>query len=241
MARAKLTNNVLNVLGENRVLAGLPQRDYRRLAPELEELSLNTRASLYEPNKRIDYVYFPLSGVLSVIVDLQSGSKVEVGTVGNEGMLGTPLFLGSDLSPLSSFVQVASTSLRMSASTFKKETSNGGPLFERARLHTLAWFHQVAQSTACNSRHPIEQRMCRWLLMTRDRVGTHEFYLTQEFLAQMLGVRRASVTIVAGLLQRAGLIRYGRGRITIEEPLKLEAASCECYESVRNEYLRLLA
>src|SRR5262249_35578061 len=181
----------------------------------MQPVSIHTRQELVTPEKSLEYVYFPLSGVLSMVVDMNGGSQVEVGTVGNEGLLDAAIVFGSSSSRFRCFAQVTGTSLRMKASRFRKEISRDSALRRRAQLHAQAWFSQVAQSTACNARHGIEQRMCRWLLMTRDRVGADEFVLTQEFLAQMLGVRRPSVTVAAGILHRAGLVSYHRGMVRI--------------------------
>lgn len=229
-----------NLLGENRLLAGLPAAEYRRLKPHLERVSLRVREALYEPERPIDYAYFPVSGVVSVVVDMQGGGAAEIGTIGNEGMLGVELVHGETQSRFRSFAQVSGAGLRMKAKTFRKEMESLGPMHRRAVLHAQGWMSQVGQSTVCNVRHSIEQRLCRWLLMTRDRVGAEEFPLTHEFIGQMLGVRRPSVTVVAGMLQREGLISYHRGVITIRDGRRLEQSACECYEVVKQEYLRLL-
>jgi CRP-like cAMP-binding protein len=171
---------------------------------------------------------------------MRDGLAVEVGTIGNEGMVGTPVLLGADLSPTRAFAQVPGEALRMRTVLFKEEMQNGGPLPDLVRRYTQAMVNQISQSVACNHLHSVGQRMCRWLLMTHDWVGADEFPLTHEFLAQMLGVRRPSVSVVAGILQKAGLIRYHRGRITVLDRKGLEAASCECYEVVRKESDRLL-
>jgi CRP-like cAMP-binding protein len=230
----------INVLGQNRILSGLPGTDYRRLQPRLERVSLKVRDAIYDADQPMRHVYFPLSGVSSVVVDTEGGLAVEVGTIGNEGMVGTAVFLGADRQRMRSFQQITGEALRMATPAFKREIARRGALHERVSLHTQAWMSQIGQSVACNSRHAIEQRTCRWLLQTHDRVGVDEFHLTQEFLAQMLAVRRPSVTVAAGMLQRAGLITYQRGVITIADRHKLEAASCECYETVKQEYRRLL-
>jgi CRP-like cAMP-binding protein len=230
----------LNVLGENRLLAGLAGDERERVRAKMVEIELNSRAPLYEPEREIEHVYFPLSGVLSVIVELKTGSGVEMGTIGNEGMLGLPVFLGARTTPFRAFAQISGSSLRMSVDDFQQEMQARGALWERTGLHAQAWYNQVGQSAACNAQHAVEQRMCRWLLMSRDRMGSDEFYLTQEFLAQMLGVRRQSVSVVSALLQRAGLISYHRGMMRLLEVEGIRAASCECYESVVNEYVRLL-
>ncbi len=229
-----------HIPGENRLLAALPKGDHARLVPELEQVSLGVKDVLYEADAPITHVYFPLNGVMSLVIEMKDGRTVEVGTVGNEGMVGTPVFLGAEESPTRAFSQVPGDALRMRVGAFKAEVSNGGPLQDLVRRYTQAMVNQISQSVACNHLHSVEQRMCRWLLMTHDRVGGGEFPLTQEFLAQMLGVRRPSVSVVAGILQKAGLIQYHRGRMAILDRPGLEAASCECYEVVRKEFDRLL-
>ena len=226
--------------GQNRILSGLTRDLQIRLVPRMEKLGLAVRQVLYEPHARIGHVYFPLSGVLSLVVVMTSGESVEVTTVGNEGILGTPVFLGAGSSPMKAFCQVAGQALRMRADDFLRSLDEHPELAALVRRYTQAMVSQIAQTSACNRVHSVQQRMCRWLLTTHDRVGSDEFHLTQEFLAQMLGVRRPSVTVAAGQLQRAGLIRYQRGRIRIADRAGLEAGACECYETVRQEIDRLI-
>ena len=226
--------------GQNRLLSALSRELQLRLIPRTEKVSLPVRLLLYEPETPIGNVYFPLSGVVSLVLPLRDGTSVEIGTVGNEGLVGTPLFLGVDRSPTRAFVQVAGQSLKMRADAFRRSVQEFPELAELVRRYTQGLFNQVSQTTACNHVHSVRQRMCRWLLMTHDRVGADEFQLTQEFLAQMLGVRRPSVTVAAGELQDAGLISYRRGRIRIVNRAQLEAGSCECYDTVRGELDRLL-
>ena len=233
-------SRALNVLGENRILAGLPPAEFERLVAGMERVSLHIRDSVYDADQPIDYAYFPLSGVISVVAEMRGGSSAELGTIGNEGMLGVPLVHGTDRSCFHAFTQVSGAALRMKTQAFLKEMRALGALHRRANLHAQAWLAQVGQSTACNARHAIEQRLCRWLLMTRDRVGSDQFLLTHEFIGQMLGVRRPSVTVVAGILQREGLISYRRGVITIEDPGRVAQSACECYEVVKQEYIQLL-
>jgi CRP-like cAMP-binding protein len=226
-------------LGTNSLLARLPARSAARLERHFDKVSLELKEVLYEAGRAIRYVYFPLSGVISLIVPMQDGNAVEVGTVGNEGMAGTPLFLGADRSPTRVLCQIPGDALRMRGSFFVRELQQNRPLARTVGRYTQALLNVISQSAACNHLHSVEQRMARWLLMTHDRVDSDEFYLTQEFLAQMLGVRRASVTVVAGLLQRAGLIAYQRGHIRILDRRQLELASCECYAVVKREMERL--
>ena len=227
--------------GENRLLAALPKKEGARLRPLLEQVSFGLKEVVYEADRPIAHVLFPLSGVFSLVIEMENGGgAVEVGTIGNEGLVGTPVFLGTEKSPMRAFCQVPGEGLRMTADDFRREAvGRAGPLQELVRLSTQALVTQISQTVACNHLHSIQERMCRWLLMTHDRVGVDEFLLTQEFLAQMLGVRRPSVSVVAGLLQNAKLIQYVRGRMTIRNREGLEKEACECYEVVRREFDRL--
>ena len=230
----------IHVPGENRLLVALTSDDYDRLLPHLEKVSLSLRDILYEANGPIPHVFFPLYGVVSLVIIMEGGFTLEVGTIGNEGMVGTPVFLGSGSSPTRAISQVPGEALRMETTVFQEEMRRGGPLYGLVQRYTQAMINQISQSTVCNHRHSVAKRMCRWLLMSHDRVGTDEFPLTHEFLAQMLGVRRPTVTAAAGILQKAGLISYHRGRLTVLDRKGLEAASCECYEVVAKELDRLL-
>ena len=208
----------------NRLLGLLPTKDYRRLCPHLQAIPLTYRQSLYRARKPIDFVYFIETGVGSLVNTMKNGQAAEVGTIGNEGIVGLPLLLGDDRAPTSVYVQVPGVGLRMKAAVFEQELARSASM-RRVMLHYAhAFFNQVAQSAACNQFHTIEQRACRWLLMTHDRMQSDEFLLTQEFLAMMLGVQRAGVTIAAGNLQRAGLIRYRRGNVTMLDRPGLSAA-----------------
>ena len=225
--------------GANRLLASLPQAAYAQLLPQLEPVTLVLRQVLAEPGEPIGHVHFPTTAVVSLLTVLERGTAVETATVGNEGMVGLPLFLGTDRAPGKAVCQVAGTSLRLPAAAFRTAAADG-PLHARLHRYTQALFTQVAQVVACNPVHLIEARCARWLLMTHDRVGTDRFPLTQEFLAQMLGVRRSTVTVAASRLQQAGLIRYRRGILTVVDRARLEAAACECYRVVADEFHRLL-
>jgi len=229
----------IHVPGENRLLVALPRDEYHRLLPHLEKVPLPLRDILYEANGPIAHVFFPLIGVVSLVI-MDSGFTLEVGVIGNEGMVGTPVFLGSDRSPTRAIAQIPGEALRMEAKVLQKEMGRGGPLQGVVQRYTQTMVNQISQSVVCNHRHSVEKRMCRWLLMSHDRVGADEFPLTHEFLAQMLGVCRPTLTAVAGALQRAGLISYHRGTITVLDRKGLEAASCECYEVVAKELDRLL-
>ena len=224
----------------NRLLALLPAKDYDRLRPHLQRVPLEYRQSLYHAHKPIGFVYFIETGVGSLVNTMANGQAAEVGTIGNEGLVGLPLVFGDDRTPTSVYVQVPGAGLRMKAALLKKELARS-PSMRTVMLHYAhAFFNQVAQSAACNHFHSLEQRCCRWLLMTHDRMQSDEFLLTQEFLAMMLGVRRTGVTAAAGALQRAGLVRYKRGKVTIIDRRGLIRRSCECYGVSKKEFDRLL-
>jgi len=225
---------------ENRLLALLPQIEFHRLLPNLEIVSLDQRQVLYEPGTPVRYVYFPILGVLSWLTLMQDGSSVEVATVGNEGMISLRTLLGADTMPDKVIVQVRGQAMRMKATVLKAEAKRGSLLAQVLYRYLNAFLTQITQSVACNILHSLEQRCCRWLLMTHDRVKSNQFPLTHQFLAQMLGVRRASVTVIARKLQKAGLIHYIHGKITILDRKGLEAASCECYGIVKRNFDRIL-
>lgn len=224
----------------NGLLAALPKEEYERLVANMETVSLKLKQSAYEYNQPIEYVYFIKNGVVSLLNVMEDGKEVEVATIGNEGMVGLPVFLGSEKIPGRAFCQVPGDALRMKANVFKDKVTPGTRLHELLQRYTQALFNQIAQAAACNTLHSVEERMCRWLLMTQDRVGKDDFPLTQEFLGQMLGVRRPTVSMTASILQKAGLIRYSRGGITILDREGLEASSCECYEIIKREFDRLV-
>ena len=224
----------------NRLLGLLPPRDYARLRPHLHRISLEYRQSLYRANAPIGFVYFIETGVGSLVNTMANGQAAEVGTIGNEGLVGLPLVFGDDRAPTSVYVQVPGAGLRMKATLFATELARSASMRAVMLRYAHAFFNQVAQSAACNHFHSLEQRCCRWLLMTHDRMQSDEFLLTQEFLAMMLGVRRTGVTAAAGALQRAGLIRYKRGNVTIIDRRGLKRRSCECYGVSKKEFDRLL-
>ncbi len=228
-------------LSQNKLLSALPTQEYERLLPHLETVSLAFREIIYAPNQPIKYVYFPKSGIISLVNITEDGRTVEAATVGSEGMAGIPVFLGADRMPAQAVSQVVGDALRMKADVFKRQVPPGSPLHNLLLRYTQALLNQISQSVACNCLHSIEARCCRWLLMTHDRVKSDQFTLTQELLSHMLGVRRASVSEVAGTLQKAGLICYSRGRIRILNRLGLEATSCECYRIVKEEFERLVS
>ncbi|BAY44869.1 Crp/Fnr family transcriptional regulator [Scytonema sp. HK-05] len=225
---------------KNRLLATLPTQEQERLQPHLQLVPLEYRQILYRPNEPIDYIYFPNYGVVSLLNLMENGDAVEVGTVGNEGMVGLPVFLGANTIPGEAFAQVPGEAFRMRADVFQREVTPGSPVHALLLRYTQALINQIAQSSACNRLHSIEERFCRWMLMTQDRVGSNQFPLTQEFIAQMLGVRRASVSVVAAIIQKAGLISYKRGKMTIVDREGLQGATCECYAIIKQEFDRLL-
>jgi CRP-like cAMP-binding protein len=226
---------------ENRLLRALPADEYARLLPFLEPVELGNGHVLWQSNRAIHSVYFPRSCVVSLLTPLLNEPPVEAATVGREGIVGTALVLGAVTTSAQALAQVAGTAARMDAERFASILRrDDGALFPLLLRYAQALQEQTAQSVACNRRHGIDARCARWLLMTQDCVGTEQFGLTQDFLAFMVGVRRASVTVAAGTLKRAGLIRYSRGRIAVLDREGLEAASCECYAVVRRKYEQLL-
>jgi CRP-like cAMP-binding protein len=227
-------------LTSNRILNALPREEYERLAPALEPVSLRIGEVLVRADEPVTHVYFPNSGTVSVICVFEDGGSVEAGMVGNEGMFGVNAFLGSVGSPLEAVVQLPGEGLRMRADVLRREFRKGWQLQDLLLRYTQAFIIQIAQTAACNRAHKMVGQLARWLLMCQDRVHSDELILTQEFIAIMLGTRRASVTEAAGMLQDAGLISYRRGHIKILDREGLEAASCECYRIVKKEFERLL-
>ena len=224
----------------NHLLAVLPPDEYLQLRPMLSTVRLSARTRLVEPNRRMEAVYFPLDAVVSMWASGEAGETVEVGSIGCEGMVGLPVFFGGIQSTSGVRVQIAGDAERMEATGLQREAARLPGLQRLLNLYAQALMSQVAQSTACNRLHAAEERLARWLLICRDRVGRDDIPITHEAMAMMLGVRRATVTEAAGALQTAGLIRYRRGVITVAERHRLEAASCECYGIVRAEFDRLL-
>lgn len=226
-------------IGINRILESLPADVRQRLREQMTPVRLALKQVLYEQNAPISHIYFPLNGVVSLLTVMKDGSAIEVATVGNEGMVGLPVFLGAGSMPGRAISQIPGDALRMTADVFRTEV-NAVALQQILQRYTQGLLNQIAQSAACNRLHPMIERCARWLLMTHDRVGRDQFPLTHEFLSQMLGVRRATVTVAVGALQQAGLIRSQRGQMTILDREGLESASCECYRIIRDEYDRLL-
>lgn len=225
---------------ENRLLARLPREEYERLQPYLEPVFIDLKRELYQPNVPMEFVYFPLDGVFSLLSLSSEGDLIEVATVGNEGMVGLAVFLGVREIPGISMCQVPGNALRMRAEDLQNQVTHGTSLYDVLHRYTQALFNFISQSALCNRLHSIEQRCCRWLLLTRDRVDSDEFPLTHEFLSQMLGVRRAGVTEVASRLQNAGFISYRYRKIAVLDRAGLEATSCECYGLIKAEFERLI-
>lgn len=224
----------------NQLLAGLDEAEYDGFVGLLEPYDASIRTQVHDPGARIDHVYFPLRCVFSLVAG-DGEETVEVNTIGYEGMVGLPVFLGTGVSPHSAFCQVPGPAVRIRSTALVDFLSSGdGSMHSRLHRYTQSTIVQLAQSVACNQLHSTEQRAARWLLMTRDRVEADTFPMTQEFLAQMLGVRRATVSSVANSLQQAGIITYNRGVISIIDTPALEATSCECYRLVRDEHEQLL-
>lgn len=221
---------------ENFLLAALPAEDYQRLQQHLELVDLPLRQSIYDLGEPITDVYFPKGAIISLVVTLEDGSTMEAGMVGQEGMAGLPALLGGMTKAHHAFVQHAGQAWRLSVPALKAEFDRGGSLQTLLLHYFQALFAQVAQTGVCNRFHTIEERLARWLLLVSDCVQLEEFPLTQEFIAQMIGVRRAGVTVAAGTLNQAGLIHYTRGRIKITNRAGLEDFSCECYKVVREEF-----
>jgi CRP-like cAMP-binding protein len=224
----------------NRLLSLLSDDDYERLRPHLSNVAFDYRKSLYEASRPIDHVYFPIDGVASLVITTAEGASAEVGTIGSEGIVGLPVVLGDREAPSSVYVQVPGTGLRMDARVFREALDRSPALKLIMLRYTHAFFNQVAQSAVCAHLHKVEQRCCRWLLMTRDRMPSGDFLLTHEFLGMMLGVRRTTVTDVMGILQKAGLVRYRRGHVTILNQAALRQRACECYDISKLEFDRLL-
>ena len=218
----------------------LSDEDYERLRPHLSHVVFDYRKSLYEAQRPIEHVYFPIDGVASLVITTADGAGAEVGTIGSEGMVGLPVCLGDSDAPSSVYVQVPGTALGLDVRVFRSELERSPTLNLIMLRYAHAFFNQVAQSAACAHLHKADQRCCRWLLMTRDRMPSGDFLLTQEFLGMMLGLRRTTVTDVMGTLQKAGLIRYRRGHVTILDQEALERRACECYAVSKLEFDRLL-
>ncbi|MEO8159212.1 MAG: Crp/Fnr family transcriptional regulator [Betaproteobacteria bacterium] len=220
----------------NLLLSGLPRKDRQHVLARCEPVELKFADVLCEPARRISHVYFPTASFISLVIPVNNLASLEVELVGNEGMVGVPLMLGVNVSPLRVVVQGPGPALRMTAATFLAELEQSVALRHNLQRYIYVLLAQLAQTAACNRFHALDSRLARWLLMTHDRAHANEFFLTHEVLARMLGVRRVGVTNAAGLLQERKLVRYSRGHITILDRAGLEAVSCECYKTVKDTY-----
>jgi CRP-like cAMP-binding protein len=226
---------------QNHLLAALPPEEFARLAPHLELIPLQLGQTLYEPGDQLQHVYFPTTAIVSLLYILESGSSAEIAGVGNEGVLGISLFMGGNTTPSSAVVQTAGFGYRLSGAMLKTEFNRGGMVQRLLLRYTQALLTAMCQTAACNRHHSIEQQLCRWLLQIVDRMPQRELVMTQELIASALGVRREGVTEAAGKLQRAGLIHYRRGHISVSNREGLEGRACECYGVLYREVTRLMS
>src|SRR5450432_1791395 len=225
---------------QNHLLDALPAGDYERIASHLELIPMKLGDVLYEPGIRLRHVYFPTTSIVSLLYVMEDGASAEIAIVGNEGLLGVSLFMGGETTPSRAVVQSAGYGFRLKAQALKTEFARFGPTLHLLLRYTQALITQMAQTAVCNRHHSVDQQLCRWLLLSLDRLASDELIMTQELIANMLGVRREGVTEAAGKLQTTGLIRYRRGTITVLDRAGLEARVCECYQVVRKEFNRLL-
>jgi len=223
----------------NRLLAALPSPEYQRLIPHLKSVALTTAELLYEPGDQIHFIYFPVTAIVSLVSVTSDGASIELGVIGNEGMVGLPILLGVDSTTFAATVLVSGHALRMKTEILKREFNRCGPLLNLLLRHTHAQVVQMSQSAVCNALHTVEERLCRWLLLTHDRVRTEELQITHESLSNMIGTRRSSITQAASKLKQRGLIEYHRGKIQVVDRKGLESCACECYGVVKQEYERL--
>ena len=224
----------------NQLLAALPEADFQRLLPHLESVDLPLGMVVFESGDKLQHLYFPTGGIVSLLYAMESGASTEIAVIGNEGVVGIALFMGGESTPSRAVVQSVGQGFRMKASVLKTEFERGGRLQYLLLRYTQALIAQMTQTAVCNRHHSVDQQLCRWLLLSLDRLPGNELKMTQELIANMLGVRREGVTKAAGKLQEAGLIRYSRGRITVLDRVRLEQRVCECYAVVKKEMDRLL-
>ena len=225
---------------QNQLLAALPKPEWLRWQPQLEAMDLPLGLVLHESGRPMSHVYFPTSAIISLLYVMEDGASAEIAVVGSEGVVGISLFMGGETTPSRAVVQSAGTGWRLSSRVIKDEFSRSGPVMHLLLRYTQALITQMAQTAVCNRHHTLDQQLCRWLLLSLDRLSGNELVMTQELIANMLGVRREGVTEAALKLQAAGLIRYARGHITVVDRPGLEARTCECYGVVKKEYDRLL-
>lgn len=225
---------------QNRLLAALPAEEIDRLRPNLQRMSFSLGEVVYEFAGQLDYVFFPTTSIISLLYTMENGSSAEMGLTGNDGVIGIALFMGGGTMPNRAVVQSAGGAFKMKAKVLQDEFAQGGKFQQLLLRYTQALITQISQTAVCNRLHSVEQQLCRWLLLSHDRLNTNELVMTQELIADMLGVRREGVTVAAGRLQDDGAISYVRGRIQILDRDKLEATVCECYRVVKDEVDRLL-
>lgn len=229
-----------HTLTQNHLLASLPEEIFERLSPDLELVAMPLGEVLYESGGQLQHVYFPTTAIVSLHYIMENGASSEIAGVGNEGLLGISLFMGGNTTPSLATVQTSGHGYRLQARLMMEEFDRGGPMMRLMLRYTQALITQMAQTAVCNRHHTLEQQLCRWLMLTLDRLPTNEMTMTQELIASMLGVRREGITEAAGNLQRAGLISYRRGHITVVDRAGLELHACECYDVVKKEFHRLL-
>lgn len=225
---------------QNHILAALPKEIQGRVFPQLELVSMPLGKVLYESGDALRHVYFPTDSIVSLLYVMEDGASAEISVVGNEGIVGVALFMGGESTPSRAIVQSGGSAYRLPGQSLKDEFNRHGPLLVLMLRYTQSLLTQMAQTAVCNRHHSIDQQLCRWLLLSLDRLPTNRLTMTQELIANMLGVRREGVTDAAGKLQKLGIIRYSRGEITVIDRPKLEQHSCECYEVVKVECDRLL-
>jgi CRP-like cAMP-binding protein len=225
--------------GENRLLASLPDETLAGWLPHLEPVDMPLGKVLYEPGATLLHVYFPTSAIISLLYVMEDGSSAEIAVVGFDGIVGISRFMGGESTPSRAVVQSGGTGYRLKASLMLEEFNRAGPVMHLLLRYTQALITQMAQTAVCNRHHTLDQQLCRWLLLSLDRLPSNQLVMTQELIANMLGVRREGVTAAAGKLQKAGVINYARGRIKVLDRPKLEAMSCECYQVVKRESDRL--
>jgi CRP-like cAMP-binding protein len=225
---------------ENSLLAALPDPEWRRWQPLLEHVDMPLGQVLYESGATLTHVYFPTTSIVSLLYVMENGASAEIAVVGNEGLVGVSLFMGGESTPSRAVVQSGGHGFRLKAQWMKDEFARAGPVLHLLLRYTQALITQMAQTAVCNRHHSLDQQLCRWLLLSLDRLRANEVAMTQELIANMLGVRREGVTAAAQELQQAGLISYARGRITVLDRAGLENRTCECYAVVKREYDRLL-
>ena len=225
---------------QNHLLASLPKAEFDRLAEHLEPVEMKVGDTLYESHGRLRHVYFPTTSIVSLLYVLEDGASAEIAVVGNEGILGIALFMGGETTPNHAVVQSAGHGYRLKAALLNKEFSRAGPVLRILLRYTQALTTQMAQTAVCNKYHPVDQQLCRWMLMTLDRSPTHTLTITHELISNMLGVRRESITQALGKLSRDELVRSSRGRITLLDRPGMEKSVCECYDVVKKEYERLI-